>query len=86
MGSRITTSFHQPGCCYRGYLITPSIPRERDKLGRFLPGGHACGGTFVCPMCKRTVGWCFGCDDADPKLAELCDDCWTKVTQKSPKT
>lgn len=75
-------AIHQPGCRYRKYLPygKTMIPPERDAKGRFKPGGHDCGGTFVCKGCGRTVGWCFGCDDPDPKLAELCDDCWTFAT------
>jgi hypothetical protein len=81
MTARATTSTHQPGCRYRSYRLEPSQPLERDKNGRFLRGGHDCGGTFVCPGCGRTVGWCYGCDDKDEDLAELCDDCWAKATE-----
>jgi hypothetical protein len=31
--------------------------------------------TFVCPECKRTVGYCMGADDDYP---DLCADCWAK--------
>lgn len=72
-------AIHQPGCYYRRYLLTPFVPPERDKKGRFRPGGHDCGGTFVCPGCGRTVGWCYGCDD---ELFELCDDCWGKAMKE----
>jgi hypothetical protein len=38
----------------------------------------SCGGTYECPGCNRTVGWCFGCWD---DLPELCDDCWAIAHQ-----
>jgi hypothetical protein len=31
-----------------------------------------CGGTYVCPRCDRTFGWCIGSHDDTPAL---CDDC-----------
>lgn len=72
---------HQVGCKW--------IPPHRDVDGRFGTGGAPeCGGEFVCARCKQKVGWCRGCDDEDPYLAELCDNCWlfeTKVREDRAK-
>ena len=43
------------------------------------PPDHYCGGAFVCALCRRLVGWCFGCAD---ELPDACDDCfceWVEV-------
>lgn len=62
---------HEPSCRWR--------PAERDQMGRFVSAaGPECGGTFVCVECGRTVGWCRGGDDPDPRLAEMCSACWVR--------
>jgi hypothetical protein len=33
---------------------------------------YFCGGTYECPRCDRTFGWCIGADDDTPAL---CDEC-----------
>ena len=38
----------------------------------------SCGGTFCCPHCGRTVGYCCGCC-LDDGLDDLCDECWSAV-------
>jgi len=44
------------------------------------------GHTFFCPSCLTYRSWCFGCDDDDPYLAGLCDDCWSEMADSNKET
>lgn len=37
--------------------------------------GCKCAHTFVCNVCGRVCGWCYGAADSMPRA---CDDCWCK--------
>jgi hypothetical protein len=66
-----------------GLVVERLLTRTRVRNAYHLPGClkcgvPGCGGTYRCPKCRRTVGWCFGCADDRP---ELCDDCWCLAHQ-----
>lgn len=46
------------------------VPAEDGRPIHVEDCNGNCGGTYVCPDCGRTVGWCFG-GAPDPR----CNDC-----------
>lgn len=47
------------------------------------PHSYKCEGTFICPECKREVGWCMGATD---EWEDLCDDCAFKHAEETDET
>jgi hypothetical protein len=50
-------------------IHAPDCPRGR---GYSADDSRRCGGTYECPRCDRTFGWCIGAHDDTPAL---CDEC-----------
>lgn len=65
-----------------GTVHSRQVGALKQRQGGYDPryASFACGcvpvlNRFLCPECKRWVGWCMGCDDDDP---EICDNCWAR--------
>lgn len=71
-----------PGGLTAAYRSQQRREAEEMRTAKHIKGcRRSCGGTFVCDVCSRRVGYCNGAADTMPGA---CTDCWYSTHGGTP--